>query len=217
MATLEERLARVRGHIHAALLESGNSFRQYAALLGLESPNVLSDYLQGREEMPLWLFLKLAELTGKPVWWFFDEPPKGISLEAADVALQNVSRIRLYLEALESEFTQVRGAHAVTLQAVPEPGKRPEGSPRVVDFAPYLDRARAILEREVETEDIAEVSDESIEMVAQGLFNAATGRRSMEMSLEDEPPVRKLSLAPEPPAPPPKSTRNKVRHLPSVE
>jgi hypothetical protein len=179
MPTLEERLSRVRSHIHTALLESGDSFRQFAAHLGLEGPAQLSDYLQGREEMPLWLFLKFAEITGKPVWWFFDEPPKGISLEAAEVALQNVARIRLYLEALESEFTHIKQAHAPqALRALPD---SISPSPRVVDFGPYLERARAILEREIEAEEIAEVSDESVEMVAQGLFNATTGRRpSME-------------------------------------
>ena len=47
----------------------------------------------------------------------------------------------------------------------------------VVDLRPYLDRARQILQREVDLsrEDSAEVSEESVEMIAQGLYSAEMG------------------------------------------
>jgi hypothetical protein len=56
----------------------------------------------------------------------------------------------------------------------------------VVDFAPYLSRARAILEREAEcTEDSEEVFEESVEMIAHSLY-------SIEMALSpsrEHPPT----------------------------
>jgi hypothetical protein len=43
----------------------------------------------------------------------------------------------------------------------------------VVDFSKYLNRARAILCKETDSEE-SEVSQESVEMVAQGLLSAET-------------------------------------------
>lgn len=170
-------MARMRAHIHTAIVDSGKSVKQVAGELGL-SPQQASDCFAGRADMPVTVLMRLAEMAGKPLWWFFDEPPQGISLEAAEVALQNVSRIRLYLEALESEFRNVKGAQwTSSLSVAPTlEGERKTGE--VVDFSPYLARARAILEREVgdAADDPGDVSEESVEMVAHGLYSAETGR-----------------------------------------
>jgi len=177
---IEERLARMRAHLHSAMLDSEQSVGQLAARLGLESAEVLSGYLSGREAMPVWVLLRLAEITEKPLWWFFDEPPQGITLESAQIALQNISRVRLYLEALETEFQLVTAKHRneptfTSYEASMEvsPPAHHQGG-QVVDFSKYLNRARAILQREVESEE-SEVSEESVEMVATGLLSAETG------------------------------------------
>jgi len=181
--SLDERLARMRAHLHSAMLDCGHSVGQLATQLGLESAEQLSGYISGREPMPVWVLLRLAEITGKPLWWFFDEPPQGITLESAQIALQNISRVRLYLEALETEFQLVTAKHKneptftsyeasmeVPVQSQEEP--RPRG--QVFDFSKYLNRARAILSRETDSGE-SEVSEESVEMVAQGLLSAETG------------------------------------------
>lgn len=182
--SLEERLARMRSHLHSAMLDCGQSLGQLASQMGLASADVLSGYLAGREPMPVWVLLRLAEITGKPLWWFFDEPPQGITLESAQIAMQNISRIKLYLEALETEFQLVTAKHkneptftsyepSMEVRS-PAPASGGGGGGQVVDFSKYLKRARAILEKEVESEE-TEVSEESVEMVAQGLLSAETG------------------------------------------
>ncbi|MBS2037657.1 helix-turn-helix transcriptional regulator [bacterium] len=179
--SLDERLARMRAHLHSAMLDCGHSVGQLASTLGLASAEQLSAYISGREPMPVWVLLRLAEITGKPLWWFFDEPPQGITLESAQIALQNISRVRLYLEALETEFQLVTAKHkneptftsyepSMEVQPLPRSG----GGGQVVDFSKYLNRARAILSRETDSEE-SEVSQESVEMVAQGLLSAETG------------------------------------------
>lgn len=211
---LDERLARMRAHLHTAMVDLGMSVGQLASKLGLDAV-ALTGYLNGREAMPVPTLLKLAELTHKPLWWFFDEPPHGITLESAEIALQNISRVRLYLEALETEFQLVVARHRkeptftsydsdTPLPNIPHDPSAQGGPPHktadIVDFSKYLNRARAILQREFESEEKAEVvSEESIEMVAQGLLSAEMGRpvtdmverlrkrngRSMEDSLAD--------------------------------
>ena len=181
--SLDERLARMRAHLHSAMLDCGHSVGQLATQLGLDSAEQLSGYISGREPMPVWVLLRLAEITGKPLWWFFDEPPQGITLESAQIALQNISRVRLYLEALETEFQLVTAKHKneptfTSYEASMEvpPQSREETRPRgqVFDFSKYLNRARAILSRETDSGE-SEVSEESVEMVAQGLLSAETG------------------------------------------
>lgn len=194
-----EKMSRLRAHVHTAMVDAGLSMNQLAVELGIGTSALLSDYLNGRQELPAWVVLRLTEVTGKPVWWFFDEQPTGITLEAAQVAMQNLSRIRLYLDALESEFQHVVAKHEVP---TPEPTSFESELPTrrmadVVDLGPYLQRARAILEREVSVEESGEVSEESVEMVAQGLLSAETavsgiGSRSSE-SFEK---VRHLRPAP---------------------
>jgi hypothetical protein len=181
--SLDERLARMRAHLHSAMLDCEMSVGQLAANLGLESTEVLTGYLSGREAMPVWVLLRLAQITQKPLWWFFDEPPQGITLESAQIALQNISRVRLYLEALETEFQLVTAKHRnestftsyeASQEFVADPPRASGGGGEVVDFSKYLNRARAILKREVESEE-SEVSEESVEMVATGLLTAETG------------------------------------------
>jgi len=180
--TYEERLARLRAHLHSALLGSGKSVGQMANELGIASSETLSAYLSGREPLPVWVLLKLAELTQKPIWWFFDEPPQGITLESADIALQNISRIKLYLEAVETEFQLVSAKHRreptfTSLESsveweLDEPQRE---LAEVVDCSKYLNRARMILSKEVDSKE-NEVSEESVEMVAHGLLSAEKGR-----------------------------------------
>jgi hypothetical protein len=180
--SLDERLARMRAHLHSAMLDCGQSVGQLASSLGLASAEQLSTFISGREPMPVWVLLRLAEITGKPLWWFFDEPPQGITLESAQIALQNISRVRLYLEALETEFQLVTAKHKneptfTSYEPSTEvpPAQRGSGSAggQVVDFSKYLNRARAILCKETDSEE-SEVSQESVEMVAQGLLSAET-------------------------------------------
>lgn len=200
--SVDERLARMRAHLHSAMLDCGMSVGQLAVKVGLESSEALSNYISGREAMPVWVLLRLAQVTQKPLWWFFDEPPQGITLESAQIALQNISRVRLYLEALETEFQLVTAKHRneatfTSYEPSQETGAAlaaPRGGGEVVDFSKYLHRARVILQREVESEE-NEVSDESVEMVATGLLSAETGcavtdmverlRRRNRGSLED--------------------------------
>ena len=200
--SLDERMARMRAHLHSAMLDCGMSVGQLAAKLELESAEVLTGYLSGREPMPVEVLLRLAQQTQKPIWWFFDEPPQGITLESAQIALQNISRVRLYLEALETEFQLVTAKHRnepsftsyeASSEFAPVAAPR-QGGGEVVDFSKYLNRARAILKREVESEE-TDVSEESVEMVATGLLTAETGcavtdmverlRRRNRGSLED--------------------------------
>lgn len=171
MSNLEEKLARLRSHIHTALVDAGYSVSKLAAEMGVQPPQKLTEWLNHPGDLPMWVLLRLAEVTGKPLWWFLGEPPQGISLEAAEVAVQNVSRIRLYLDAIESEFQRVTTRAKDSYEAEPSV-ERVMGE--VVDLEPYLARARAILQREVESEEPL-VSEESIEMVAQGLYSAEMG------------------------------------------
>jgi len=193
-----EKMARLRAHVHTAMVDAGLSMGQLAADLGVGSAQVLADYLNGKQELPAWVVLRLTEITGKPVWWFFDEQPQGITLEAAQIAMQNLSRIRLYLDALESEFQHVLAkqnvapAEAASFESEPASPRRMAD---VVDLKPYLQRARAILEREVSAEESGEVSEESVEMVAQGLLSAETAALiAPRASSESFEKVRRLPL-----------------------
>lgn len=171
---VEETMARLRAHLHTAHLDSQKSMTQLTMDLGLKSPAETSEYLSGRREMSVELLLRFARATGKPVWWFFGEQPATVSVEAAETALQNVSRIRLYLEAIESEFRAVKGPDASLPHREPPIPLRRE-TEVVVDFEPYLQRARLILEGELSGEEPSEVSEESVEMIAKGLYSAETG------------------------------------------
>jgi hypothetical protein len=149
----------------------------------MESEELLRSYFNGRTEIPVSFLYRYGQLVGRPVWWFFGEQPATISIESAETAIGNISRLRLYIDALESEFRQVLGQ-----KPTEHPGRRAArpDSTVVVDFAPYLSRARAILEREAEcTEDSEEVFEESVEMIAHSLY-------SIEMALSpsrEHPPT----------------------------
>lgn len=179
MANLDQILTRLRTNLHAAHLDSGKSLSQLTAELGLDSKELTSDYLSGRQEVPLTVLIRFAGLTGKPLWWFFGEEPRTITLERANTALQNVGRMKLYLEALESEFQSVVGdavpEFEPELSIAPNNVHQLHASEVVVDLQPYLTRAREILQREVSGEESGEVSEESIEMIAQGLYSAEMG------------------------------------------
>lgn len=174
--------AEFRAKLYSSQVDSGLSIPQLADKLGLQPHSVLGDYFRGKQEMPVSLLHAYGRLVNRPIWWFFGEQPATISIESAQNALTNVSRVRLYLDALETEFRQVIEGNLPEGDG-PKKEKaatsRPSGpSPVVVDFAPYLARARAILEQETEcTEDSEEVFEESVELIAQRLY-------SIEMAVE---------------------------------
>lgn len=164
----------LRAKLHASQVDSGQSYSALAEQLGLENGEQLREYFNGAQDMKVAFLHRYAQLVGRPIWWFFGEQPATVTIEAAETAVANVSRMRLYLDAIETEFRQVLGASPTTL-----PPSSKQDSPAafndgavVVDFAPYLSRARAILEREAEvTEDSEEVFEESVEMIAHSLYS----------------------------------------------
>jgi hypothetical protein len=167
--------AALRAKLHSSQVDSGRSLTDLCQSLGVESVDLLRDYFSGKQDMPVSLLYRYGRMVGRPIWWFFGEQPATISIESAETAIGNISRLRLYIDALESEFRQVlgpAGAGTPSLRgAATEKSERNDG-PVVVDFAPYLSRARAILEREAEfTEDSEEVFEESVEMIAHSLYS----------------------------------------------
>lgn len=165
--------AALRAKLRSAQLDSGRSLEDLSEALELP-PATLRGYLQGDGEITVSQLYRFGQLVGRPIWWFFGEQPATVSIEAAETALGNIARLRLYVDALESEFRKVLGPQDRPAPARRSVAERPSGlqSTVVVDFAPYLSRARAILEREAEfTEDSEEVFEESVEMIAHSLYS----------------------------------------------
>ncbi len=173
--------ANLRSKLRTALQESDLGLEDLALELGFNDPAKLREVLKGERELTLAQLKTFADALGRPAGWFFGEQPKEMTVENAETALANLARAKLYLEAVELEFQQLLARKAPTNQARPAlPGSSresgtspgPQGPSVVVDFAPYLSRARAILEREAEfTEDSEEIFEESVEMVAQSLYS----------------------------------------------
>lgn len=165
--------AEFRAKLYSSQVDSGLSLPELEDKLNLEPAGLLSEYFHGSREMPVSLLYRYSYLVARPVWWFFGEQPSTISIESAQNALTNVSRVRLYLEALEAEFRSVIDKNSPEkpfedVALTPKEGP----APVVVNFAPYLSRARAILEAEAEcTEDSEEVFEESVELIAQRLYS----------------------------------------------
>ena len=169
----DEFRAALRAKLHSSLASSGHSLEEIADVL-LEPADRLQAIFSGKQELPVCLLARYAQAVGRPVWWFFGDQPSTISIEGAETALGNLARMRLYLDAIESEFKGVLGGDraVVTASAGKAQWERSSGGPVVVDFAPYLSRARAILEREADfTEDSEEVFEESVEMIAHSLYS----------------------------------------------
>lgn len=166
--------AEFRAKLYSSQVDTGLSLPELADKLNLEPNHLLSDYFKGKMEMPVSLLYRYAHVVQRPIWWFFGEQPSTISIESAQNALGNVSRMRLYMDAIETEFRSVIASNVPGGDNAPEtpaPSEKPVG-PVVVDFAPYLSRARAILEAEAEcTEDSEEVFEESVELIAQRLYS----------------------------------------------
>lgn len=168
--------AALRAKLHSSQVDSQLSFEEICGHLGVESVELLKDYFSGRKELSASLLHRYGRLVGRPIWWFFGEQPATISVENAETAIGNIARLRLYIDALESEFRQVLAPPSPTPgvarpRTASEQPERADG-PVVVDFAPYLSRARAILEREADfTEDSEEVFEESVEMIAHSLYS----------------------------------------------
>ena len=168
--------AGLRAKLHSSQVDSGRSLKEIAEHLGVASVELLRDYFSGKQDMPVSLLHRYGRLVGRPAWWFFGEQPATISIEAAETAIGNISRLRLYIDALESEFRHVLGPAGSPRSAagggLEEALPSRSSGPVVVDFAPYLSRARAILEREADfTEDSEEVFEESVEMIAHSLYS----------------------------------------------
>lgn len=163
--------AEFRAKLHSAQVEIGYSLTDLAPLLSLDSVDELRDYFTGRRDMPVQVLYRFAQAVKRPIWWFFGEQPATISVENAETAIANLSRVRLYLDAIQTEFQQVIGPSLAASSRAPLLSTEGSG-PVVVDFAPYLSRARAILARETEfDEDSEEVFEESVEMIAHSLYS----------------------------------------------
>lgn len=172
LEAVNEKLAMLRSRLHRAHVSSGRSTQELAVDLEV-SPQELAEMLSGRKDMGVGLLLRLSQLLDKPLWWFFGERPEGITLEEAEAALQNLERVRLLVEGLESQFHRVTGGPASSHELPRRQGAGPAAPSevgQVVDLAFYRARARAILEREKRTDGM--LDEESIEMVAQGLYQA---------------------------------------------
>ncbi|MEW6281883.1 MAG: hypothetical protein AB1758_24970 [Candidatus Eremiobacterota bacterium] len=171
LEAVNEKLALLRSRLHRAHVSSGRSTHELAVEMGM-TPQDLADCLSGRKDLSVGLLLRLGQYLDKPIWWFFGERPEGITLEEAETALKNLERVRLLVEGLESQFFRVTGGPASSheLPRKPEVAGVPPRVGEVVDLAFYRARARAILEREKRTGGY--LDEESIEMVAQGLYNA---------------------------------------------
>lgn len=171
----DEFMAAFRAKLHSSQVGSGRTLDDLAEQLS-EPGERLRAFFSGKEEIPVSLLARYAQLVGRPIWWFFGDQPSTISIESAETALGNLSRMRLYLDAIESEFRGVlignRSDDPIANPASPWGERSSTSGPVVVDFAPYLSRARAILEREAEfTEDSEEVFEESVEMIAHSLYS----------------------------------------------
>ncbi len=170
-------LATFRAKLRSSFLESEKSAEEVAEEIGLDGPKVLQEHLKGQKEMTVSELRRFARIVGRPVWWFFGEQPGELTIENAETAIANLARARLYLDAVETEFSQVLEAKLKKIENKSQEGLRAATSgstpgPKVVDFAPYLSRARAILEREAEiTEDSEEIFEESVEMIAHSLYS----------------------------------------------
>lgn len=166
-------MAAFRAKLLSSQLDLGYRLEDLAPRLGIDDLECLRDYFGGRRDMPVGVLHHYAKLTGRPIWWFFGEEPTTISIDSARTALGHIERLRVYVDALEGEFSRVVHGDASSLAETTSraPYARPH-DPVVVDFAPYLSRARAILEREAEhTEDSEEVFEESVEMIAHSLYS----------------------------------------------
>lgn len=171
-------LATFRAKLRSSFLESEKSAEEVAEEIGMDGPKMLQEHLKGQREMTVSELRGFARSVGRPVWWFFGEQQGELTLENAETAIANLARAKLYLDAVETEFSQVLEAKLKKIERASGEGLRavPSASsnlgPKVVDFAPYLSRARAILEREAEiTEDSEEIFEESVEMIAHSLYS----------------------------------------------
>ena len=172
-------LSSFRAKLQASQVDAGLTLAQLREQLNLESAQVLKEYFQGHLAMPVTVLNRYAQIVKKPIWWFFGDEPSTITLDKAENAMANISRVRLYLDAVESEFKTILAPSAEMkpkLSAI-ETNSGDGNAPVVVDFAPYLSRARVILEREAEfSEDSEEVFEESLEMMAHSLYSIETAQ-----------------------------------------
>ncbi len=181
----DEFITAFRAKLQSSQVSSGRSLGDLAELVG-ETPERLRTMFAGKDEVPVSLLARYAAVVDRPIWWFFGDQPSTISIESAETALGNLARMRVYLDAIESEFRGVIEP-VKPLSSAPQAStwEKTANGPVVVDFAPYLSRARAILEREAEfCEDSEEVFEESVEMIAHSLYSiemAATRLDSKEM------------------------------------
>lgn len=171
---VQEKVGLIRSRLHRAHVATGKSTQELAAEVGC-SPQEVGEYLTGRRELTVAMLLRLTRVLDKPLWWFFGERPEGISLEEAEASLKNLERMRMLVEAVSSQFLRVTGGPASSHELPRQEASATtgEGQARVadvVDLGFYRARARAILARENKVSN--ELDEESIEMIAHGLYNA---------------------------------------------
>lgn len=173
---VQEKVGLIRSRLHRAHVATGKSTQELAAEVGC-SPQEVGEYLTGRRELTVAMLLRLTRVLDKPLWWFFGERPEGISLEEAEASLKNLERMRMLVEAVSSQFLRVTGgpasSHELPRQEASATTGEAQGQGRVadvVDLGFYRARARAILARENKVSN--ELDEESIEMIAHGLYNA---------------------------------------------
>lgn len=170
---IQEKVGLIRSRLHRAHVATGKATAELAAEIGCPAQEV-SEYLSGRRELTVAMLLRLTRVLEKPLWWFFGERPEGISLEEAEASLKNLERMRMLVEAVSSQFLRVTGGPTSSHELPRQEGEAsPESQPRiadVVDLGFYRARARQILARENKISN--ELDEESVEMIAHGLYTA---------------------------------------------
>ncbi len=171
---IQEKVGLIRSRLHRAHVATGKSTGELAAEVGLPAAEV-GEYLTGRRDLTVAALLRLTRALEKPLWWFLGERPEGISLEEAEASLKNLERMRMLVEAVSSQFLRVTGgptsSHELPRQETGEPqADSQQRVADVVDLGFYRARARQILARENKVSN--DLDEESVEMIAHGLYTA---------------------------------------------
>lgn len=169
---IQEKVGLIRSRLHRAHVATGKSTAELAAEVGCPAQEV-GEYLTGRRDLTVAMLLRLTRVLDKPLWWFFGERPEGISLEEAEASLKNLERMRMLVEAVSSQFLRITGGPTSSHElprAEAAGGESQQRGADVVDLGFYRARARQILARENKIS--ADLDEESVEMIAHGLYTA---------------------------------------------
>ncbi len=147
--------------------DSAWSEPQLAEYLKTSLPQ-LQFWLDGEDDMTLPTFLMIAEKVGWNISGLLDPD----FFPVLDV---NLARCQAYLEASRQQIQQLSKLSPNRSMA---PRETPVGEgAEVVDFKAYRERARA-LAQSWESQEESFVSDESLELIAQGLYSLEQQRNS---------------------------------------